>query len=129
MRSGRLPRMEKEPFFCRVNDPALWGHERCVEVEMEDAEPIFCCVVPAKKAAAGSDFKTVMRKLTKTRREDMKKRVESESDKVESEWIGALEGPRSPTSRTADALSAMGYVRLPGDGATPVLWRRTLDKL
>ncbi len=125
-----LPHMDTGPFFRIVNEPGLWMHERCVEVEMEDAEPILCSVVATNLAAAASDFKTVMRQLEETLREDMEKRAESESRKVTSKWLNAPEdwASRPLASRRAEALKDLHYVRVPHEHG-PEHWRRTLDRL
>ena len=122
--------MAKELPSYPVDEPNLWDDELCVEVEMEDEESIFCCVVPTKEAAGGSDFKAVMRKLEETLLKDMEKRAESESRKVTSKWIDAPEDwtSRPLASRRADALKDLHYVYVPReDGAQH--WRRTLERL
>ena len=75
-----------------------------------------------------SDFKTVMRKLEETLREDMEKRAESESGT--SKWLDAPEdwASRPLASRRADALKYLHYVRVPSEHG-PEHWRRTLDRL
>ena len=118
------------PFFRIVKEPGLWMHERCVEVEMEDAKTILCSVVVTNLAAAGSNFKAVMRKLEETLLKDMEKRAESENRKVTSKWIDAPEDwtSRPLASRRADALKYLHYVYVPReDGAQH--WRRTLERL
>ena len=118
------------PFFRIVNEPGLWMHERCVKIEREDAESILCSVVATSLAAAVSDFKTVMRQLEETLREDMEKRAESESRKVTSKWLNAPEdwASRPLASRRAHVLQFMGYVRVPSEHG-PEHWRRTLGRL
>ena len=103
--------MGKEPLhFYSVNEPGLWGFERYVRVEI-GKEHMICGVVPTKEAAAMSDFKTVMRKLEETLRQDMEKRARSAS-----------------ASRRADVLRYLHYVRVPRDDGVEY-WRRTLDRL
>ncbi len=103
--------------FYTVNEPGLWGYERYVRVEI-GKEHMICGVVPTKEAAAGSDFKAVMRQLAETLREDMKKRAESVKVKV----------TRPLASRRAHVLGSLGYVRVPRDDGVEY-WRRTLDRL
>ncbi len=135
--------MDTGPFFRTVNEPGLWMHERCVKIEREDAESILCSVVATSLAAAMSDFKTVMRELEETLREDMEKRADSESGKVTAgndlevavKWLDAPEDWASmpPAARTRYVLRSIGYVRVQLDDAFADVvsghWRRTLDRL
>ena len=113
-------------FFRPVKEPGLWGHEWCVEVEMEDEETILCCVVTTEEAAAGSGFETVSRKLKEALRDDMEKRAGAESVEVKVKWLEAPEDWTSmpPAARTRYVLGSIGYVRVPplDDGH----WRRTV---
>ncbi len=93
-------------------EPGLWIHERCIEIDVEGAESILCSVAVTTIAAAVSDFKTVMRQLEETLREDMEKRAES----------------APAASRRADVLRSLGYVRVPSEHG-PEHWRRTLNRL
>ncbi len=130
--------MDTGPVFRTVNEPGLWMHERCVKIEREDAEAILCSVVATNLAAAGSNFKTVMRKLIDTLSEDMEKRADSESGKVTAgndldvavKWLDAPEDWASKplASRRADALRRLRYVRVPSEDGVKH-WRRTLDRL
>ena len=122
--------MDTGPFFRTVNEPGLWMHERCIEIDVEGAESILCSVAATTLAAAVSDFKTVMRKLINTLSEDMEKRAESESGKVTSKWLDAPAdwASRPLASRRAHVLQFMGYVRVPREYG-PEHWRRTLDRL
>ena len=111
-----------------MKEPGLWTHERCVEIEIEGAEPILCSVAATTIAAAVSDFKTVMRKLEETLHKDMERRAEAESPEVTSKWINAPEdwasGPL--VSRRAAALKYLRYVLVPHEHG-PEHYRRTLD--
>ncbi len=122
--------MDTGPFFRIVKEPGLWMHERCIEIDVEGAESILCSVAVTTIAAAVSDFKTVMRQLEETLREDMEKRAESESGKVTSKWLNAPEdwASRPLASRRAHVLQVMGYVRVPSEHG-PEHWRRTLNRL
>ena len=130
--------MDTGPFFRTVNEPGLWMHERCIEIDVEGPESILCSVAATTLAAAASDFKTVMQKLTKTLREDMEKRAESESGKVAAltdlevavKWLDAPDywASRPLASRRADAIKDLHYVRVPREDGSEH-WRRTLDEL
>ncbi len=130
--------MDTGPFFRVVKEPGLWMHERCIEIDVEDAKSILCSVVATNLAAAMSDFKTVMRELEETLHEDMEKRAESESGKVTAgndlevavKWLDAPEdwASRPLASRRADALNRLHYVRVSSEHG-PEHWRRTLDRL
>jgi len=91
-----------------------WGHEACVEFEVEEGRRMVCSVAVARVAGYGRNADEICKALEKQLRADMKQRAEMEPARFKSGFPDSPEGMTAvPPDRPRESvLKNMGYVQL-----------------